>query len=344
MTSTARSDSAPPSRTKRRPSIAPVPEPPAESERVVDEDEDDASQGEWLFKENDLVLGPVTAAVLVERIKNGELSADTPIARDGQPFRSMKLVRLFRDAWLLTEEEKRLAAEERAYQAAVRRAAVLRVVVVLLAFAVPFAAAGVGARVVFIKRPWDDTATMLARVPPLIDLPQKPPEVKVAQKAPDPRTAPPDDADDADDDDDGRASDPKRPRRPKRPGTSPTNVQKTGDTVTAPPPKPDDGMVQQGLTNAQAVAPLNSIKDALKACFKAELDSNPDMPSSVTLSYTVTEEGKAINIDLEQRELRGRPVVGCVRKAVGGLKWPRFSGERKNISVPFKFSKPKPPK
>src|SRR4051812_20862989 len=43
-------------------------------------DDDDPTKGEWLFKQNEMVLGPVSAIVLVERIKTGELSADTPIA------------------------------------------------------------------------------------------------------------------------------------------------------------------------------------------------------------------------------------------------------------------------
>jgi hypothetical protein len=35
--------------------------------------------------------------------------------------------------------------------------------------------------------------------------------------------------------------------------------------------------------------------------------------------------------------------VECVRKAMAGLRWPRFTGERKNVSVPFKLSKPPKP-
>ena len=73
--------------------------------RPADADNDDPTKGEWLFKQEDTVLGPVTAIVLVERIKAGALSADTPIARDGQPFKPMKLVPLFREAYEATLEE-----------------------------------------------------------------------------------------------------------------------------------------------------------------------------------------------------------------------------------------------
>ena len=69
-----------------------------------------------------------------------------------------------------------------------------------------------------------------------------------------------------------------------------------------------------------------------------------NVPVTVTLSYTVTENGTATNVRFEERELRGRPVVDCVKKAMANARWPKFTGERKNVSVPFKLGKPKPPK
>ncbi len=318
---------------------------------------DDATQGEWLFKQDDLVLGPVSAIVLVERIKKGDLGADTPVARDGQPFRPMKLVRLFRDAWAATEEERRLAAEEKAYQSAVTRTRLLRVLVVLGLFAVPFGAAAAGARALMIARPWDDSAMWIAKVPPLVDLPQKPVEPK---KDPPPTTVAQNDppADDTEDDDDAPdAKDPSKPKKPKKPKdkkddgkgdakSDPKDDPKT-DTKTDDKKDPDvkaTGKLPETLTNAEAIAPLKGAQGAMKACFKAEMESNPDMPAQVVLSYTVTEDGKATNIALDARELRGRPVVACVQKAIGALSWPKFSGERKNVSVPFKLGKPPAPK
>ena len=312
--------------------------------------DDDPTQGEWLFKQDDLVLGPVTAIVLVEKIKKGELSADTPIARDGQHFRPMKLLPLFREAWMAAEEARRLAAEEKAYQSAMTRARLLRVVIVVVCFAVPAAAAGAGARAVMIARPWDDTADWIAKVPPLVDLPQKPIEVK---KEPPPTTVAQNDAKDEEeveeevvDPKDGKKTI-KKVKKPKD-KLAANNGDGQGDGKKDPDAKDGDGKKPSGLpetlTNQQAIEPLKTAAPAMKACFKAEMESNPDMPAQVVLSYTVTEDGKATNIALDARELRGRPVVACVQKAIGALSWPKFSGERKNVSVPFKLGKPPPPK
>ncbi len=332
----------PEKRRRARPAAAPASAMVMPDSPVTDNSagEDDATKGEWLFKQNDLVLGPVTAIVLVEKIKKGELDGDTPVARDGADFRPMKLVRLFREAWEATVEEARLAAEERAYQAAVTRAKLARAVVLLLAFVIPAAAAAAGSRQLMIARPWDDTPSWIARVPPLVDLPQRPPEVKKVEPPPvvaDASTNP----DDEDDEDDGKAPDPTRPRKPRV--KKPKHNGSDTATTTSAPPGPSPPASVETLSNAQAVAPLKEIQGSLKSCFKAEMESNSDMPAQVVLSYTVTEEGRAINVDLDARELRGRPVVGCVQKAVATLRWPRFSGERKNVSVPFKLGKPKPP-
>jgi hypothetical protein len=359
MTAVTNTTKSPPSSRKKGKAAVHVADDDGGSDAVNDDGDDDATRGEWLFKQSDLVLGPVTSIVLVDKIKKGELDADTPIARDGAPFRPMKLVRLFREAWQAAQEEKRFAAEERAYQAAMSRARVLRVVVVLVMFVVPAAVAAGGARALMLAKPWDDSAEWIARVPPVVDLPQSAADAvrptpagtssTVAAVTPTPDTA-------------GAADDPTRPvddrtKKPK-PGTTSTGTTSTSTSTSNPtttndggstPPPPDKppekpaGNLPDSLTNAQAVAPLKEIQGDLKSCFKAEIDSNPDMPGSVVLSYTVTEEGKAINVDLDARELRGRPVVGCVQKAMSTVRWPRFSGERKNVSVPFKLGKPKPP-
>jgi hypothetical protein len=366
MTAVERTESprrAKPSKKAKGP--APVEEvvaPPANDPEAgddVDENDDDPTEGEWLFRANDTVLGPVSAAVLVDKIKKDELPADTPIARDGQGFKPMRSFRLFREALAARADEKRYAAEERAWRSAMARTRVLRVFALLVLFAAPAAASVFGARKLVEARPWDDTPTWLARVPPLVDLPQKPPEVKTAPVVPPTETVATNTP----------STDPAGGLTPGTTASAGTSVKKPlagagkvaaassvggstdkGDSGgdnnvenkvdTPAETKPAGGALPETLTNSQAIEPLKGAQADLKACFKAEMESNPEIPAQVVLSYTVTEEGRAINIALDARELRGRPVVGCVQKAISALRWPRFTGERKNVSVPFKLGKP----
>jgi hypothetical protein len=324
-------------------------------------DDDDATKGDWLFKQNDMVLGPVTAIVLVERIKAGEMSADTPIARDGQPFKPMKLIALFREAHEATVERKKREAEERAYNSAVRRAKTMRALLLVVLFLGPAGAGAVGGHVLMLKQPWDKTGEWIAKAPPLVDLPPKPPEVKKVEP-PTPRND--DNASDnngSDNNDDKRIARNDDDRRGSKGNKGKKGDDKKGDDKKGDDKKGDDkkgddppadkggdkGFVKE-LTNEQAVAPLKdpSVKGPLGSCFKAEIASNPDMfPDGATsvvinLAYTITEEGRSANVAIQNRELRTRPVQDCVKKALANARWPRFEGERKNVSVPFNIKKP----
>lgn len=319
-------------------------------------DDDDATKGDWLFKQNDMVLGPVTAIVLVERIKAGEMSADTPIARDGQPFKPMKLVALFREAHEATVERKKREAEERAFNSAVSRAKTMRALLLVVLFLGPAALGAVGGHVLMLKQPWDKTGEWIAKAPPLVDLPLKPPEVKKVE----PVTPRDDNASVGNDDDKRVALNDKNDRNDRndrkgnkgnKKGDDKKGDDKKGDDKKADDPGDkgaDKGFVKE-LTNEQAVAPLKdpSVKGPLGGCFKAEIEANPDLfPDGaqsvvINLAYTITEDGRSANVAIQNRELRNRPVQDCVKKALSNARWPRFEGERKNVSVPFNIKKPK---
>jgi hypothetical protein len=290
-----REKSAPP---PRRASLKPVDAepPPGDAAR----DDDDPTQGEWLFKQNDMVLGPVTAIVLVERIKQGELSADTPIARDGQPFKPMKLVPLFREAYEAKLERKKREEEERAYNAAVSRARLLKVVIFALIVLVPAAAGAVLGRTLMTLKPWDDTPSWIAKAPPLVDLPPRPIEVKRVEE---PKRPADDDDDDTADDkaekgkrlargDGGKKGDKSEKKAEKSEGKGEDKAEQSSAGA-------DKGFVKE-LTNEQVTAPLKdpAVRGPLAACLKAEVESNPDMPTTVNLAYTITEAGRAANVQL----------------------------------------------
>ena len=292
------------------------------------DDSDDATKGEWLFKQNEMVLGPVTAIVLVERIKIGELSADTPIARDGQPFKPMKLVPLFREAHEAMLAQKKREEEERQYNAAVARSRNVRVLVFAALILLPAGGGAFAGRAVMILQPWDHTAEWIAKAPPIVDLPPPPPEIKRVTPPPPPeRVAERDDEEDrpeatgngggehhvklarAD-----RAHE--RKGEKERPGEARDEKLKDASETKDAKPEKEQGFVRE-LTNEQAIAPLKdpSVKGALGACFRTEIESNPDMPTPLNLAYTITEEGRSANVELTNRELRGRPVQECVKRA-----------------------------
>jgi hypothetical protein len=336
------------------------------------DDVDDPTQGEWLFRQKDMVLGPVSAAVLIDKIHKDELSAETPIARDGQPFQPMMVRRLFREAFSAHEDEKRFAAQERAYRAAQLRARNGRMALLAMVFALPAGLAAVFAHQVVDARPWDDTPAWLARVPPVVELPQRPPEARTQVLTPSASgTAPAgtgsEDPGSVAGTATGAGTGARRPGAGGNgadiAGSGASGVSGVSGTAGADGSNalaqtgaaadaaggahaaagaaggPASAALPETLTNAQAIEPLKGAQAALKACFKTEMEENPETPTQVVLSYTITEQGLAANVELDARELRDRPVVPCVQQAMAALRWPRFSGERKNVSVPFKLGK-----
>lgn len=322
-------------------------------------DVDDPLVGEWLFKQGDMVLGPVSAKLLMERIDKGEISPDTPVGREAGKWRPLTSIGAFKDAHDARQLRIQREAEEKAWQARIRKARLLRFSTLAVLVLGPFAGGAFAGRQVMITRPWDTTEEWMQRVPPLVDLPKKeeapapPPPVAAAPPA---AAAPSGEAPAADappDEGQGeKVASAKDARASSKKERDRKDDKKKGDdgkkvaSAAAPEPPPpkeekQSGPLPETLTNEQAVAPLKTISGDLKACFVAELSSNPDVPAQVTLSYTVTENGTATNVRFEERELRGRPVVDCTKKAMSNARWPRFTGERKNVSVPFKLGKPK---
>lgn len=364
-----------PSDPGRRPqSLGLAPDP--EGEVVSASGLGDPTDGEWLFKQGDVVLGPVGVDVLVARIESGELTVDTPIGREAGKWVSLSEVPYFAEVHERATEAKEREARQKAAQAKLRRVRSIRVVAVVILVVVPLAAGTLLGQTIMVKRPWDDSAEWVQRAPPLVDLPPKPkasPQKQraaagdVVARAEEPRRS--DDEDlveaedgsraDPDDKDDGRARKGRRGKDSRlakgdkrdRKGDKTTKGEdklgsedKAADKTTSGQNDKTisgqkDERLPQTLTAEQVQQGLLKGKAGIGSCLKAEVSRNPDMPSVVTLTFTVTEQGKAVDVRLKEREVRDGPLAACLVGVVTKLSWPRFTGERQNAEFPFKIKR-----
>lgn len=325
--------------------------------------DDDATEGEWLFKQDDVVLGPVSAAVLVPRIEAGELSADTPVGREAGKWRPLKAVPYFKEILDKAEAQKRALLEQLEREARLRRQRLARWSALAGLFVVPFLLGAVAGRAVWIAKPWDRGDEWLQRPPPLVDLPPKPkaeppPEENRVVEARDDdeekgegeedeeRVADAEEQD-AKDAPTGKKSAGKRTAKKATTSSKKTasrTQQKKADApkVAKADEKKDSesgGAPLQTLTQKQVMAPVLKSQGAIGNCLKAEVARNPDIPSRVTLMWTVTEAGRATGFRLKEREVREGPLAGCLGKLFDGMRWPRFTGERKNVELPLGVKK-----
>ncbi|MFZ9888010.1 MAG: AgmX/PglI C-terminal domain-containing protein, partial [Myxococcota bacterium] len=304
---------------------------------------DDAATGEWLFKQDNVVLGPVPATVIAQRIRTGEMGRGVPIGREAGRWKPLESFPYFRDLLDQAEEERSLLAERQARARLEQKNRVLRFAGVGAMVAVPFLLGGAAGHQLLVARPWDTGDQWVQRVPPLVDIPARARPVastSPAVEAPAPVPAPgPASAVVArvptteSGDDDGAA---KAAASPKRSGKkTPEKRTKGSQQKKSKDDASDDGGAVETLTQAQVMAPFRGAQGAIGSCLKAEVARNPSLPPRVTLMLTVTEQGKATNFALKEREVRQGPLATCLEKVIAGMRWPKFTGERKNLELPL---------
>lgn len=118
----------------------------------------DAAKGpesqDWMFKLEDLLLGPVSGKTLIQKLNDGEVTRETPVARPGGAFRRLGEIEAFKLHLAKAEAKLRVEAESRhAIRSRVRTRNV-KLAATLTCAAAGVAAAGWGAQWLAIHKPW----------------------------------------------------------------------------------------------------------------------------------------------------------------------------------------------
>ncbi|MEW5855093.1 MAG: hypothetical protein AB2A00_40325, partial [Myxococcota bacterium] len=138
--------------------------------------------GEWLFKESEQVLGPVPAELLLTKLYEGHVNADTPVAREVGQWKPL------REVWFLGAHVPR-ARQKLELETAIQDRTELgakhtriRIAMAALTFALLFVGSLGMARWTMIARPWEDKTDWLARRPDFAALPDRTPRVAMVDK------------------------------------------------------------------------------------------------------------------------------------------------------------------
>lgn len=315
----------------------------------------DPAVGEWLFKKNDVVLGPVNASVILSRIQADELDGETPIGREAGKWRPLKEIEYFADEVERATRRREMDEQRRFAESKRRKEQGLRSALYAAAIALPLGAGFSVGESLAETRPWDDREAWVARLPSLIELPPPPKpappavvppgrnatptpsESKVASVTQVSRTK---DAEPPEETGEEKSA-AKKTKRKSRNKSGKKRVAK-GKSDKSDASREDENApsaLPETLTNQQVMAGLAKGKSAIGACLQQENARNPDMPGVVTLMFTVTEAGQATLIQVKERQVRDGPLAKCLEGVVSKLRWPKFSGERKNAEVPFRIRK-----
>lgn len=308
----------------------------------------DPSEGDWVFKQDGVVLGPVSAAILLQRIDEGELDAEAPIGRTAGEWTPLKEIPYFYKSHRRAEARIRRIEAQSQHDTAMRSRRMVRLASFGGLAIIPLLLGAVVGRTVMVQRPWDDSGDWAERAPPLVDLKPKPKVVVPPKPSP---TAEPAEgegegevASDKDKDKRTNKRTNKRSSKDKRAREKRAKEKKERERLAALKKRADKDPVRKAgspLSEAQVTKGFKKGFGDYKRCIKAEFSRDKDLPViSVRIEFTVTEGGKAINTRVRERQFRGGPLDACLKKAVGKLRWPKFTGERRNAVYPLRAKRP----
>lgn len=267
----------------------------------------DGQDGQWLYRYEGRLYGPIATQALLDRIKHGQILESATVAREGSeefvPFDEVpELKEEAAKAFALWNEHKKRESAKRA--ALAKRNILIGTVVLVLALGGYFGTQWyVGnqqrKRIAYLQ--WQREQEEAAKPP-------QNPQERVAQAEPD-----------IDMD--------------LIPLVSVTKHAKAkpvkGHRTTATDEATQGCQLDQG-------ALMSSFRTAfpqIKSCVRAGQSSG--LPSQLMLSFTIANDGKVSAFEMNEGEMKGQPFNECMKRAVTGVHYPKFAGERCNIDYPI---------
>ncbi|WP_408890529.1 AgmX/PglI C-terminal domain-containing protein [Myxococcus faecalis] len=291
--------------------------------------------GQWLFRHGDLVLGPVSGSVIVEKLKTGELTPESPLALAGErDFHPMREVEPFKVHVALSEARARVDAA-----VLVEREKNHKRVLVLGGVAAGLALV-LGTVGIYVAR--NAAVHGWFGEDEFEGIEMEAPVIRVAQ-------ARQDDEELFDYPTQGAVK-PGTPAGTKPTGAStgkPTAVASASRTDDRRPPRPagsvgtdPDGMeVAQQFDQSAINRVVAGNKSTLFKCFKEEAERSPGLAAKIPLEFVIGNDGKVNKLWVDNPQFKKGPLYECLLTEL--QKWPfrAYEGERATVGLSFNIGK-----
>lgn len=292
----------------------------------------DLSEQQWLFRQGDLVLGPMTGQQLVEKLFTGEMTGDTLIAPPGErDFVRIADVDIFKVHVARAIAKARVDADVRAErQLTMRRRMIVGVVGAAVTVALAVGAWQV-ARWAAVHGPGgeeDEYAGISVDLPTIaVAQARKDDQELFAYPSSSPR--PPDKV----------ASAETKPKPSGTPNTSPTvpaaavATKKPAGSVST---EPDGLQMSTEFDQASINKVVSSNQKTLFRCLKEEAARRPGFAAKIPIEFVIGNDGRVSKLWVDHPQLKQGPLYECF---LGELKkWPfkPYKGELASVNLSFK--------
>jgi hypothetical protein len=300
---------------------------------------------QWLYRQGDLVLGPLTGHQLVEKLYAGEVTGETEVSASGPSgFRKLKELDAFQLHVSKAAVKLRVEAEARALQSKRTKVRLITGGVVALVLGGLGMGAWQIARYSSVYLPGVDSGDLAIQVDAPVITPAKhsmpeelfdyPGEPKHApDKTPTPNKPP----------ETASVDKPEKTDKPpekvasltQKPDRRPAGGRATGRVSTDP-----DGMsTEVNYDQASINAVVKKSQSSLFHCFKEEAERHPGLTAKVPLEFTIGNDGRVAQLWVDNPQFKKGPMYDCMLTEL--KKWPfkPYTGERATVNLAFTIGK-----
>jgi hypothetical protein len=284
--------------------------------------------GDWLFRQDELVLGPVPASQIVEKLYAGELDGMTQVSRMGAgQFKPLSQVDFFKLHVAKAEAKRRV--EEAARAEALkdqrkRRVKVISVVVLGIAVAIP--ASIFTFRILTQKAPEPESDISVGELVIKFDKARATGEELLAYPGMDKGKKLPDRAGDKAPDrsaDKARLASASKPQKPR-----------LSDVSDDP-----DGM-QTGTFDQEAInAVIKANQKKLFPCLTAEAQQKPGLSAKIPIEFVIGNDGRVAKLWIDNPSFKDGPLQQCLLRELQKWKFKPYEGERPTVGLSFKIGR-----
>ncbi len=281
--------------------------------------------GDWLFRQGELVLGPVPAVQIVEKLYAGDLDGKSEVARIGSPsFRRLAEVEFFKLHVAKAEAKKRvdhLAVSEAAKGRRRRNVKLGGVVVACVVAASGLAWVGRYLAVHSFWKTADDPFGDIEISPPVIALASAR-GVDSEEMVEYPGAAP------------SRA----------RPDPGPGKPMRLAKATTGKPSRAGVQTDEEGMETAKFDQDaINGVvagnQRSLYPCIRAEAERKPGLSAQIPIEFVIGNDGHVSKVWVDHPSFKEGALPECLLRAL--QKWPfkAYEGERATVQLKFKVGK-----